>query len=176
MTINFIEFRFFAPKRHLMSTIFENVKTDRQFSATTGFTKVEFYDLVFEYDLTEAQFLEGGNLPPNFPATLQKVEERVFFTLYFLKVYPTLDVLGICFGMDATTASKFLGRSLFILEKSLQRVKMLPTRQFLDHKELQRVLADHKELFIDATERRTQRPENEADQEDAYSGKKKPTR
>lgn len=158
-----------------MSTIFENVKTDRQFSATTGFTKVEFYDLVYEYDLTETQFIEGGNLPPNFPATLQKVEERVFFTLYFLKVYPTLDVLGICFGMDATAAGNFLGRSLFILEKALQRTKMLPARQFLDQKELQKALAEHKELFIDATERRTQRPENGADQEDAYSGKKKPT-
>jgi hypothetical protein len=78
--------------------------------------------------------------------------------------------------MDATAASHFLGRSLFILEKALQRTKMLPARQFLDHKELQSVLADHKELFIDATERRTERPDNEADQEDAYSGKKKPTR
>lgn len=159
-----------------MSTIFENVKTDRQFSATTGFTKVEFYDLVYEYDLMETQFIEGGNLPPNFPATLQKVEERVFFTLYFLKVYPTLDVLGICFGMDATAASNFLGRSLFILEKALQHAKMLPARQFLDHKELQKALAGHRELFIDATERRTERPENGPDQEDAYSGKKKPTR
>lgn len=159
-----------------MSTIFENVRSDRQFSATTGFSKVQFYDLVYEYDLTEAQFIEGGNLPPNFPATLQKVEERVFFALYFLKVYPTLDVMGICFGMDATSAGNFLGRSLFILEKALQRIKMLPARQFLDHRELQRALADHGELFIDATERRTERPENGADQADAYSGKKKPTR
>ena len=156
-----------------MNTIFENVRTDRQFAATTGYDKVQFYDLVFEYDETERQFFEGGLLPPNFPKTLQKVEERVFFTLYYLKVYPTLDVLGICFGMDALAAESFLQKSLFIMEKTLLRLKMLPAREFSDHKQLQKALAGFEELFLDATERRTERPENEADQSDAYSGKKK---
>ena len=69
-----------------MNTIFGNVKSDRQFSASTGFDKEQFYDLVFEYDETEAQFFNGGLLPANLPGSLQKVEERVFFTLYYLKV------------------------------------------------------------------------------------------
>lgn len=157
-----------------MNTIFENVRTDRQFSATTGFDKVQFYDLVFEYDETEHQFLEKGLLPSTFPKTLQKVEERVFFTLYYLKVYPTLDVLGICFGLDAATAEAFLSKSLFLLEKTLLRLKMLPAREFADHKQLQKALVGFEKLIVDATERRTERPENEADQSDAYSGKKKP--
>jgi hypothetical protein len=159
-----------------MGNIFENVRTDRQFSATTGFEKVQFYDLVFEYDETEHQFFEGGLLPGNFPKTLQKVEERVFFTLYYLKVYPSLDVLGVCFGMDAATAELFLQTSLFLLEKTLLRIKVLPARKFTDHKQLQKALAGLEELVLDATERRTEKPENEADQSDGYSGKKKPTR
>lgn len=158
-----------------MSTIFENVKTDRQFSAATGFDKVQFYDLVFEYDETEVQFLEGGLLPANHPKTLQKVEERVFFTLYYLKVYPTFDVLGICFGMNAAASEAFLQKSLFILEKTLQRLKVLPPREFSDHKQLQNALSGLEELVVDATERRTEKPENQADQADGYSGKKKPT-
>jgi hypothetical protein len=159
-----------------MSTIFENVRTDRQFSATTGYTKVQFYDLVYEYDETENQFCESGLLPSNFPTTLEKVEERVFLTLYYLKVYPTLDVLGVCFGMDAPEARAFLQKSLFVLEKTLQRLNMLPAREFADHRQLQQALGEHKELFLDATERRTERPENPAEQSDAYSGKKKPIR
>jgi len=158
-----------------MSTIFENVKTDRQFSATTGFDKEQFYDLVFEYDETEHQFFEGGLLPANLARTLQKVEERLFFTLYYLKVYPTHDVLGVCFGMDASASEAFLQKSLFLLEKTLQRLKVLPSREFSDHKQLQKAVAGLEELVVDATERRTERPENEADQSDSYSGKKKST-
>ena len=44
-----------------MSNIFQNVKTDRQFNSTTGFTKIQFYDLVFEFDKTE-KTLFGKNL------------------------------------------------------------------------------------------------------------------
>lgn len=157
-----------------MNTIFGNVKSDRQFSATTGYTKEQFYDLVFEYDETETQFFEGGLLPSSHPQSLQKVEERVFFTLYYLKVYPTFDVLGICFGMDAASSEAFLQKSLFILEKTLLRLKVLPPRKFSDHKQLQKAFAGLEELVVDATERRTEKPENKADQADGYSGKKKP--
>lgn len=158
-----------------MSTIFENVKSERQFSASTGFNKEQFYDLVFEYDETETLFLKGGLLPANQPKTLQRVEERVFFTLYYLKVYPTFDVLGICFGMDAAACEAFLKKSLFLLEKTLLRLKVLPSRGFSDHKQLQKALAGIGDLVVDATERRTEKPENKADQSDGYSGKKKPT-
>ena len=158
-----------------MNTIFENVKSDRQFSASTGFDKEQFYDLVFEYDETEAQFFKGGLLPDSLPRSLQKVEERVFFTLYYLKVYPSLDVLGICFGMDAASCEAFLQKSLFILEKTLMRLKVLPPRKFSNQKQLQKALAGLEELVVDATERRTEKPENKADQSEGYSGKKKPT-
>lgn len=157
-----------------MSTIFGNVKSDRQFSAATGFDKGQFYDLVFEYDETETRFIEDGLLPGSFPLSLQTVEERVFFTLYYLKVYPTIDVLGICFGMDVASCGAFLQKSLFILEKTLLRLKVLPARKFSDDKQLKKALAGLEELVVDATERRTEKPENKADQADGYSGKKKP--
>lgn len=155
-----------------MNTIFGNVKSDRQFSATTGFDKEQFYDLVFEYDETKTRFIGDGLLPGSFPQSLPSVEQRVFFTLYFLKVYPTIDVLGICFGMDASSCEAFLQKSLFILEKTLLRLKVLPPRKFSDHKQLQKALAGLEELVVDATERRTEKPENKADQADGYSGKK----
>ena len=156
-----------------MGTIFTNVKTDRQFCATTGFTKIQFYDLVHEFDQTE-QGLFGGRLTNYQPAkVLSTVEERLFFTLYYLKVYPTFDVLGICFGMDGSTAEDNTQLLQFVLEKTLQRLKMLPARSSNDEKEIKHLLATAEKIFVDATERRLQRPENQADQEDAYSGKKK---
>jgi hypothetical protein len=38
-----------------VNNIFSNVKTDRQFCATTGYTKEQFYDLVYEFYQTEQQ-------------------------------------------------------------------------------------------------------------------------
>ena len=156
-----------------MSSIFLNVKTDRQFSATTGFTKIQFYDLVYEFDQTE-QTLFGERLTNYQPTkVLSKVEERVFFTLYYLKVYPTFDVLGICFGMDGSTAEENLQLLQLVLEKTLQRLEMLPFRTSKEAKELKELLSIAGKIFIDATERRLQRPENQSDQLEAFSGKKK---
>ena len=75
--------------------------------------------------------------------------------------------------MDAASCGAFLQKSLFILEKTLLRLKVLPPRKFSDHKQLQKALAGLEELVVDATERRTEKPENKADQSDGYSGKKK---
>jgi hypothetical protein len=159
-----------------VNTIFSNVKTDRQFCATTGFTKEQFYDLVYEFDQTEQQlFREPLNnyQPVKF---ISNVEERLFFTLFYLKVYPTFDVLGISFGMDGSTTEHYVQLLQFVLEKTLQRLKMLPLRSTQNEKEMQALLSTAEKLFIDATEHRIQRPENQAEQQDAYSGKKKPIR
>lgn len=159
-----------------MDNIFQNVKTDRQFNSTTGYTKIQFYDLVHEFDQTEeALFGDRPNL--NEPAKkLNTVEERLFFVLYYLKTYPSFDVLGICFGMDGSNAERNVKALMFVLEKTLARIKMLPARSFKDRKEMEQVISSSEKLLIDATERRVQRPDNQADQSDAYSGKKKPIR
>lgn len=159
-----------------MGNIFQNVKTDRQFSSTTGFTKIQFYDLVYEFDKTEELIKEGK---PNFhePSKIIKtVEERLFFVLYYLKTYPTYDVLGVCFGMDGSTAERNIQYFLFILEKTLGRIKKLPARNFKTKKEMNEMIDSTERLILDATERRIQRPGNQADREDAFSGKKKPIR
>jgi hypothetical protein len=159
-----------------MNNIFSNVKTDRQFCATTGYTKEQFYDLVYEFDQTEQQLFREPLINYQPQKVLSNVEERLFFTLYYLKVYPTFDVLGVCFGMDASTAEDHIQLLQFVLEKTLQRLKMLPVRSTQNEKEMKALLSTAEKLFIDATERRIQRPDNHAEQEDAYSGKKKPIR
>jgi hypothetical protein len=159
-----------------MNNIFSNVKTDRQFCATTGYTKEQFYDLVYEFDQTEQQLFREPLINYQPQKVLSNVEERLFFTLYYLKVYPTFDVLGVCFGMDASTAEDHIQLLQFVLEKTLQRLKMLPVRSTQNEKEMKALLSTAEKLFIDATERRIQRPDNQAEQEDAYSGKKKPIR
>jgi hypothetical protein len=159
-----------------VNNIFSNVKTDRQFCATTGYTKRQFYDLVYEFDKTEQQLFREPLINYQPQKVLSNVEERLFFTLYYLKVYPTFDVLGVCFGMDASTAEHHIQLLQFVLEKTLQRLKMLPVRSTQNEKEMKALLSTAEKLFIDATERRIQRPDNQAEQEDAYSGKKKPIR
>lgn len=174
MIINSIKFLFFAEKSDTMGNIFQNVKTDRQFNSTTGYTKLQFYDLVYEFDKTE-EILFGKKLNSYEPAKkLGAVEERLFFVLYYLKTYPAFDVLGVCFGMDGSNAERNIKVLLFALEKTLGRLKKLPARTFRDKKEMEQMISSSEKLLVDATERRVQRPENQADQSDAYSGKKKP--
>lgn len=46
-----------------MYNLFSNVKSDHEFSATTGLSKVEFYELVYEFEEVEVGFsLFGGRL------------------------------------------------------------------------------------------------------------------
>ena len=156
-----------------MGNIFQNVKTDRQFCSTTGFTKIQFYDLVHEFDKTEELINEGKSNFHEPAKIINTVEERLFFVLYYLKTYPTFDVLGVCFGMDGSTAERNIQYYLFILEKTLNRIKKLPARNFKEQKEMDEMISNTEKLILDATERRIQRPENQADREDAFSGKKK---
>ena len=37
---------------------------------------------------------------------LATIQEKLFFILFYLKAYPTFDLLGACFNFDATNACK----------------------------------------------------------------------
>ena len=65
-----------------MYNLFSNVKSDREFSATTGLSKVEFYELVYEFEEVESQqkaerLASGGR-----KEVLTEGSERLFLLLY----------------------------------------------------------------------------------------------
>jgi hypothetical protein len=93
--------------------------------------------------------------------------------LLYLKCYPTFDVAGILFEVDRSRACRWVGAWLPLLETVLGRAAVLPTRQIRSVEEFLQRFPEVRDLFLDGTERPTQRPQQAGQQRARYSGKKK---
>jgi hypothetical protein len=155
-----------------MYNLFSNVKSDRQFSATTGLSKVEFYELVYEFEEVESEQKAERLATGGSKEVLADGAERLFLVLYYMKTYPSFDVLGLSFGLDASTAQRYVVELLPILAKTLQKLQCLPARKAEEIARLEELLDQTDKLLIDATERPVERPQNQDEQKGKYSGKK----
>jgi hypothetical protein len=104
---------------------------------------------------------------------LPTITHKLYFILYYLKNYPTLEALGDHFQMATSQACRQVQQLLPVLLRALEQVAALPKREFASVEEIAAAFADQEELFIDATERARRRPQDEAEQKAHYSGKKK---
>jgi hypothetical protein len=91
----------------------------------------------------------------------------------YLKIYPTYDLAGFMLGTDRSRACRWVNKLMPLLEKTLGRACALPARQTKTLEELLKKHPEIKDIFIDGTERRTQRPKNNRNQGRRYSGKQK---
>jgi len=101
------------------------------------------------------------------------MRKKQFFILYYFKTYPTFDVLGDRFAMDRSKACTNAHNLTPVLCRALDKAGVLPKRKFNSVAEMKATLAQIEELFIDATERLHQRPQDDKEQRKKYSGKKK---
>ena len=174
-----------------MNTPF-SIRDSRQLRAFTGLTEEQFKKLekTFEevYDDERKQIYEeavrkgerkrkaGGGRKRKLLTTKLKI----LFLLFYLKEYPTFDVLGGIFGLARSKAKTNMNDLLPILHKTLEKMGVVPRRDFEDIKEMREALADADmdmdKIIIDVTERPHQRPENSEKQRSLYSGKKKDIR
>jgi len=99
--------------------------------------------------------------------------EKLFFTLFYFKCYPTFDLFGFVFGLDRSNANRDIYKFTPILEKVLGRKMVLPERKIHTMAELLEAFPAVKDLFVDGTERPIQRPKDNERQKENYSGKKK---
>ena len=132
----------------MLATIFENVKNDRQFSASTGLHKVEFYELLYVYEEVEAQERDWQKNTKGTDLSLSTSELRLFFVLYYLKAYPSYDVLGLCFNIDGSTCERNIKQIYPILQQALAREKMLPIRELSQVELLQEALEGKKKYWL----------------------------
>lgn len=117
----------------------------------------------------ERQRKPGGGQKGKLP----NAHEKLVFLLYYMKVYPTFDVLGAQFGMNRSKACENLHGLLPILYKALENLGVMPYREFKSVEEFRTACDWIDKLLIDATERPHSRPSDDAKQKDLYSGKKK---
>jgi hypothetical protein len=162
-----------------------NIRDDRQFKALTGTSPSEFQQLlpVFTESYAELQreAYEGKKLTRQRKpgggqkGKLKTMEQKLFFILYYWKVYPTYDVLGGQFDLDRSKACTNVQALWPVLERALEKLEVLPARAFSTAEELQTAFEGIQDVLIDATERSHCRPQDEGEQRKKYSGKKNAT-
>lgn len=166
-----------------MSSILAQYQDERQFSALTGVSRQEFRELLpifsesydellweaYEQNKATRQRQPGGGQK----GVLKRMDQKLFFILYYWKVYPTYDVLGDRFGLDRSKACTNVHTLWPVLERALGKLGVLPARQFASVDELRAAFGEVEELFIDATERAVVRPQDAEEQRKTFSGKKK---
>ena len=111
---------------------------------------------------------KGGRKP-----ILKTIPDRLFFILFYLKVYPLQEILAHLFGMSQGQANFYIYELSTVLQKTLKKTGDLPTR--IPEEMLARLAEEERQDFgIDGTERRIERPKDPVYQQRYYSGKKSP--
>lgn len=105
-------------------------------------------------------------------AHLSKIEDKLLFSLFYYRQYPTQEVQGFFFGMSQAQANEWVHRLSGMLKQALGHELQLPERR---PARLEAVLSacPSLEFIIDGTERPINRPKDKAKQKRYYSGKKK---
>ena len=157
-----------------------DLKQDRQWRATVGMSKEQFYILLNPFKKayfdTYKEELSKRKVEVNIEYCIENEEELLLFTLFSLKSGLTYDVLGIVCGMNGSNAQRNQKIGLKILAKTLTELNVMPKRNLLTVKEFEEFFKEEKDLIFDATEQRVQRPSDNEQQKETYSGKKKPIR
>ena len=155
----------------MTSSIYQNAKKERQYKAATGLSLAEFDSLYLLF----APFYEPKTPSPylpNLPVLLTDKREALFFILHYFKAYPTLQNMGLYFGMSDASVSNYLARLKPCLKAALAQQNVLTHRLFADQQAFEAAFAGEEDLFIDVTEIPIERAVNQEVQEEHYSGKK----
>jgi DDE superfamily endonuclease len=156
------------------------VNDPRMIKALTSLSYQEFYDLVPEFErqlyIVRKQKPNRKRLPgQGQKGVLNTTEAKLFFVLFYVKTYPTFDVLSFVSGKQRGHACEATHFLLRVLEKTLGHKIRFPKRKIRSIEEFIEVFPDIKDVFLDGTERRIQRPKKKKNQTKQYSGKKKTT-
>lgn len=159
-----------------MKARYTELKGDRQWKSAIGLDEARFLKLAQLFK-TEYRILFGKSKEENAEDSpkgmIVKTEEDLLFMLLFsLKTGLTEDVLGFIFGMERSSVSKNKGIALRVLSNVLYDLELIPKREFSNISEFEAHMKKYSTLIIDGTEHRVQRPDNEEDQKNYYSGKK----
>jgi hypothetical protein len=152
-------------------------KNERLLKSLIGISQTEFSSLLptFSKVLYESHAAKqrlravGGGRK----GVLPSLEEKLFYILLYLKIYPTYDLAGFMIGTDRSRSYRWTIKLMPLLEKALGRACVLPARQVRTVEELLKRFPEIKDIFLDGTERRTQRAGSRRNQNRRYSGKQR---
>lgn len=102
-------------------------------------------------------------------------QDKLLYILMYLKIYPTYDVLAVLANHQRSKCGDSVQLLLPVLEMALGRELVLPKRKARTLEEVFERCPELKDVFMDGTERRTQKPRKLKRRNRLYSGKKKAT-
>ena len=163
---------------------YERLKKDRRrLLALTGLTRKEFvalhrafrtaYATAYPGDKTADGCVRKRQVGGGRKGQLSTTEQKLLFSLVYQKTYPLQVLRGEVFGLSQSRANRWIQRLLPILKQALDDLGVLPTREPGHFARQARRHQEAVELIIDGTDRRRQRPKNQAKQALHYSGKQK---
>ena len=153
---------------------YDGVKQNpEQFLACTSLTVEEFDILLPSFAqawnaYVKKNYVNSGGGKPKIP----HITDKLFFILFYYKVYPIQAAMGAIFGMSQGQVSFWVGALSIVLQSTLGIARCLPNRRPRQLKEALEACGAYN-LIIDGTERERQRPSEPQAQKDYYSGKKK---
>lgn len=158
---------------------YELFKNDHKtFLSMTSLTVNEFNLLSqpFQETLKSLKIKDGENdLDKNKggrPSVLDDPQDKLFFILFYLKLYPLQQVIGSLFGLSQSRANYWIHFLSDVLRTTLKNMNFLPERKASEL--LQQLECEEQQcLSIDGTERPINRPKDDEKQKKYYSGKKK---
>ena len=153
------------------------LNNSRLMRAVLGVTKKEFESLLvtFEQVLFEHRNNKkrkravGGGAKGN----IKSAKQKLFYILFYVKVYPTVDVAAFAFASSKSRTAFWVHDILPLLEKTLKRKIVLPKRRINSVEEFYQAFPGIKEVLLDGVERPTVRSKKKKTQKKHYSGKKK---
>jgi len=163
---------------------YQQLKKDRrQLLALTGLTPKEFgvlheafrvaYALTYPEDKTAEGQVRQRRSGGGRKGQLETTEQKLLFSLVYVKTYPLQALLGAMFGLSQSRVNRWLQRLLPIVKDALEELGVLPSRAPEQFAEQEQEHRETVELIIDGTDRRRQRPKDKAKQALHYSGKHK---
>jgi hypothetical protein len=163
-----------------MINIERALRSNRLMLALTGVTPQEFENLIpsfsqswIEEKRKQHRKAKERKIGAGRKGFLKSIETKLFYTLFYHKCYPTYDLASLIFNCNRSNACRRQFELSKVLEKTLGRKLALPVRKMKTLEEFFQAFPGAKEVFIDGTERPTQRPKDKDKQKETYSGKKK---
>lgn len=151
------------------------------FPSVLGITATQFQSLLYRFSFAlrsteQARAARktwlrapGGGRKPRFRTDADKL----FFMLFYYKVYPTFRLAQVLFGLDKRNIFTWKTYLEPVLFAALKRQLVLPVRRVNTVHGLLDVCPALSSVIVDATERPVRRPKDPDDQTRFYSGKKK---
>jgi len=155
-----------------------DLTTDRKWRSALGLDKERFNSLLKLFsdsyeELFEESIETKQSYNPSNNSKITSYEDLLFFTLFSLKSGLTYDLLGLVTGIDGSNAKRNQELGIKILKNGLDKMGVLPKREFENVEEFKSYFSKENELIIDGIEQRMQRPSDNETQKEHYSGKKR---